>query len=32
MAKADEYWQKSLFEGNNNALKEWTFLSSRESK
>ena len=32
MAKADEYWQKSLFEGNSNALKEWAFLSSQESK
>lgn len=32
MDKAVEYWRKSLFEGNNNALKEWTFLSSLESK
>jgi|TARA_B110000046_G_C12927459_1_gene369919 hypothetical protein len=32
MAQANEFWQKSLFEGNSNALKEWAFLSSQESK
>lgn len=32
MSRANEFWQKSQFEGNSNALKEWNYLSSQKSK